>query len=148
MRTVSSIEIDRPIDDVFALTNDHVAEWSIVVVEDEVLNETPDKVGSTFRSVTEDRGKKMVFQGEVTRWQAPTLSAIHMQGDYFDIDAAYSFEDLGGRTRVTQNSKVTPKGWLKAFFLLFGWMMKKSSCNAARNELLSLKKFCESQPST
>ena len=145
MNTQGSIEIDRPIEDVFRLTNDHVAEWSLVVVEDTVINETPDRVGTTFRSVTEDRGKRMEFQGEVTRWEAPTLSAIHMTGDMFDLDVEYSFEDLGERTRVYQTSDVTPKGMIKIFFLLFGWLMKKSSCKALDNELESLKKFCESQ---
>ncbi len=67
MQSETSIEIDRPIDDVFRLTNDHVAEWSIIVVEDEVLNEKPGVVGTTFRTVTEERGKRMVFQGLVTR---------------------------------------------------------------------------------
>ena len=37
MRTEGSVEIDRPIDEVFRLTNEHVAQWSIVVVEEAVL---------------------------------------------------------------------------------------------------------------
>lgn len=148
MKNEASIEIDRPIDEVFRLTNDHVPQWSIIVVEDEVVNETPDRVGTTFRLVTEDRGQRMEFEGVVTRHEPPHLNAIHLQGDSFDIDTEYTFEDLSGRTRVTQCSSVAAKGWLKIFLFLFGWLMKKSSCDALRKELASLKTFCESQPSS
>lgn len=143
MKSEGSIEIDRPIDEVFRLTNDRVAEWSIIVVENEVLDEKPDGVGTTFRTVTEEGGKRMEFQGVVTRHEPPRASAIHMTGDMFDIDAEYYFEDLGGRTRVTQKSSVAGKGFFKAFLFLFGWLMKKSSCKALDQELESLKRFCE-----
>jgi hypothetical protein len=143
MQNEGSIEIDRPIDEVFDLTNNHVAQWSIVVVENEVLDETPDGVGTTFRCVTEERGKRMEFQGVITRYQPPHASAIRLTGQMFDIDAEYLFQDLSGRTRVTQKSVVTGKGLFKWFLLLCGWMMKRSSCDATAKELQSLKKFCE-----
>jgi hypothetical protein len=65
MRNEVSVEIDRPIDEVFRLTNDHVAEWSIIVVEDEIIDKKPEGVGTTFRTVTEDHGKRMEFQGSL-----------------------------------------------------------------------------------
>ena len=39
MRSLASIEIDRPIDEVFTYTNEKVAEWSLTVVEDEVIEQ-------------------------------------------------------------------------------------------------------------
>ena len=44
MKQSASVEIDCPIDDVFRLTNDHVAEWSIIVVEDEVIEQTVEAI--------------------------------------------------------------------------------------------------------
>jgi hypothetical protein len=41
MRSEGSLEIDRPIDEVFRLTCDHVAEWSTIVVEDESVETNP-----------------------------------------------------------------------------------------------------------
>ena len=143
MKQQASVEIDRPIDEVFEYTNNHVAEWSITVVEDEVIEEKPEGVGTTFRCVTEDHGKKMEFQGIVTRHEPPNASAIHLTGQHFDIEAEYLFEDLGGRTRVTQRSAVSPKGFFTVLFFLFGWMMKKSACKAQENELNSLKRLLE-----
>ena len=89
----------------------------------------------------------MEFQGVVTRHDPPRAHAIHLAGEMFDIDTEYVFEDLGGRTRVTQLADVTGKSvFFRSFMFLFGWLMKKSQCKAADDELQSLKRFCESQP--
>ena len=62
------------------------------------------------------------------------------------MEAAYTFESLGeGHARVTQNSDVTPKGFLKVFFFLFGWLMKKGGCGAQQKELENLKRLCEAR---
>jgi hypothetical protein len=37
MLTSGSVEIDKPIEVVFEYTNNNVAEWSTIVVEDEVI---------------------------------------------------------------------------------------------------------------
>lgn len=143
MESSSSVEIECPIEEVFDYTNNNVAEWSIVVVEEEIIHETREGVGTTFRVVTEDRGKRMDFDGVVTHFEPPTASSIEMVGQFFDITADYLFEDLGGRTRVTQISNVRGKGFFKVVFALFGWMMKKSSCDALEKELSQLKRLCE-----
>lgn len=147
MKTEASVEINRPVAEVFEYTNDNVVEWSLICVEDEILEEkNGGGVGTTFRMVTEDRGKRMEFRGEVTRHEAPRVSAVQMVGDYFDIDVEYQFEGLpNGNTRVTQYSSVTGKGFFKIMLALTGWMMKKSSCKAQDNELGNLKRILESK---
>ena len=142
MRSLASIEIDRPIDEVFTYTNEKVAEWSLTVVEDEVI-EDKDGVGTTFLCVTEEKGRRMEFQGVVTVWEPPTKSAIYLTGKMFDIEAEYRFEDLGGRTRVTQQSTVSGKGLIKIMFFLFGWLMNKQGCKAVNDEFESLKEKLE-----
>ena len=143
MHSLGSIEIDRPIDEVFTYTNEKVAEWSLTVVEDEVI-EDKNGVGTTFLCVTEENGRRMEFQGIVTLWEPPTRSAIKLTGKVFDIEAEYRFEDLNGRTRVTQESTVSGKGFVKIMFFLFGWFMNKQGCKAVQNEFESLKQKLES----
>jgi uncharacterized protein YndB with AHSA1/START domain len=146
MRNEGSVEIDRPIDEVFRLTTEDVANWSIIVVEDKQIDEGSTGVGTRFRTVTEERGNRMEFDGVVTAYDPPHAIAIKMTGKMFDIEAAYTFEDLGYRTKVTQLSNVKGKGGMQLFFLLFGWLMNKSSRDGLAKELNSLKKYCESQP--
>lgn len=143
MHQEASVEIDRPIEEVFRLTTEHVPDWSDVVVAEEMLDEKPAGVGTTFRTITQDHGKQMVFQGVVTKYDPPRASTVRLTGDMFDIEAEYTFEDLAGRTRVTQRSTVSGKGFTKVVFALFGWMMRKSSCKALEKELAGLKRFCE-----
>lgn len=138
MHSIASIEIDRPIDEVFTYTNDKVAEWSLTVVEDEVID-NKDGVGTTFRCVTEEKGRRMEFLGVITLWEPPTKSAISLTGKMFDIDAEYRFEDLNGRTRVTQESTVKGKGFVRIVFFLFGWLMTRQNCKVVNDELDNLK---------
>ena len=47
------VDINRPFPEVFRYTNENVSDWSITVIENEVLEETPEKVGSRFRMLTQ-----------------------------------------------------------------------------------------------
>lgn len=144
MQNEASIVIDRPIDEVFRLTTEHVAEWSIIVVEDEIIDAKPDGgVGTTFRTITEDRGRRMEFIGIITEYDPPHTHAIHLTGTMFDIETAYSFEEISEGTRVTQFANVTGKGFSKFLISLFGRMMNRAHCEATNRELNSLKQFCE-----
>ena len=64
MQTLASVEIDRPIAEVFDCANNHVTDWSITVVGDEILEVQPGHVGTKFLIITEERGKKMEFESE------------------------------------------------------------------------------------
>ena len=145
METTTRVEIERPVGEDFAGTNDHVTGWSLTVVEDEVLDQRPGLVGSTFRIVTEERGRRMELQGPVTAREPPRRSAIHLAGPHFDIEADDAFEDIGGRTRVAQHSVVCGKGFVKLVFALFGRLMKRSGCDAQQAELQRLEAKCEAR---
>lgn len=143
MESTASVEIARPIAEVFDYTLNKVPEWSITVKSDEVI-EDKGGLGDTFKIVTEEQGREMEFDGVVTKYELNKLSAIRLTGKMFDIEAEYSFEDLGGKTRVTQESKVYGKGFFKVMLFLLGWMMKKKGCEATQKELDSLKAKLES----
>ena len=147
IKTEASIEIDRPIDRVFDYTTNHVAEWSDTVVEEEPIDTMPDGgVGSTFRCVTANNGQQMEMQGTVTQYEPPVKSAVHLESGVFDIHALYLFEDLGRRTRVTQVSVVTARGFLfRLMFRLMGVFVRKSGCQAALKELQNLKRHLETE---
>src|SRR5262245_10943732 len=85
MQTTMSVEIDRPSYQVFDYTIHNVAEWSSIVVKDEVIDEKPEGVGSTFRVTTEEKGRRMEFDGLVTRHEPPTVHAVLLTGKQFDI---------------------------------------------------------------
>ena len=52
MVSEATVTIERPIDEVFEFATNNVAEWSLVVVEDEVIDAAPDgEAGTTFRAM-------------------------------------------------------------------------------------------------
>lgn len=150
MHRSNQTEIDRPIDEVFRVISEEMKEWSLVVVDEESLDgetgpEGP-QVGSRFRTLTEENGKTMVFEGVVTKYDPPTVQAAQLTGDLFDIESEFRLHSLGDRTGVTHESKVHGKGWFRVFLMLFGWLFSRMNCKAGEDELASLKRYCESQP--
>ena len=145
MKTTGSIEIKGKIDDIFRWATEDIAYWSSIVVEDYVVDEKPGMVGTTFKSITEDRGQRMEFDGTVTENDPPRRHRATLIGKQFDIDVLYELEEVGEKVRLTQTSVVNPKGFVKAIFFLFGWAMKKSSCKALDDELQRLATYCRQQ---
>lgn len=146
MKAEASVDISRPIEEVFEFTNEHVVEWSITVVEDTVIEETPGQVGTTFKCVTKSEGRLMEFHGTVTRWEPPKLSAIELVGGAFDIHAEYTFDEIPDGTRVTQKSVISPHGIMKIVFAcmsVVGWLTGRSACGEVENELENLKGILE-----
>lgn len=143
MRNEASIDIDGSINDVFDITTNDVEKWSLVVIEEEVIEHVPGEVGSRFRTVTASSGKQMEFESVVTAYDRPHLSAIQMIGRSFDIQAAFRFESIDGGTRVTHISEVTGKGFMKFLLKLLSGVMHKASCQALNDELKSLKSYCD-----
>ena len=143
MISQASIEIEAPIEEVFRASTEEIPQWSSIVIVDEVIQETPEGVGTTFRTVTEERGRRMEFAGTVTASDPPRRHAAVLKGKQFDIDVECTFEKLSHGTRVTQRSIVQGKGLMRVFLFLCGWLMNKSGCKATEQELLGLKAWCE-----
>ncbi len=144
MKTEASIEIKRPIEEVFQYTLNHVAEWSLTVVENTVVEDVNGgDIGTTFHCVTEEQGNRLEFVGTVIDHKPWTLSTVHLAGPIFSIVIDYHFTDLGGKTRVTQTAELTSKGLLKFILKLLGWATQKAAVQKRKNELLNLKRLME-----
>jgi|TARA_B110000495_G_C22961246_1_gene563468 hypothetical protein len=146
MAMIGSVIIACPLEQVFEVTNNHVTEWSNIVEEEETLNVTPEVIGSTFRTVTSEHGRKLKFDGVVTRHSPPFESGIRMEGPAFSLTVDYTFENVPEGTRVTQRSTVTGKGIFRIIISTMGFLMKKSNSGALQDELNRLKAFCENPP--
>ena len=125
----AEIEIDAAPEKVFYWLEDsqRVMRWMPKVKVSEDLEVTPERVGSTFRQVYEENGRPMEFQGRVTAFEENRRIGVHLQGQFFDLDTVYTLEDLGGRTRLSQEADVTYKGLFKWMAPLLNLISKKSS---------------------
>lgn len=145
MKQSHHIDIAAPPEKVFAVLGDpnNLVKWAAGVVENENLNETEEKVGTTFRQVYEERGRRMEFQGVVTRYEENQAMGVHLEGSGFDLDVDYRLEPRDGGTHLVQNSDVHFKGLWKIMGFLMLPFMKKAGCEQLDQDFGRLKAMCE-----
>ena len=145
-----SIDIDRPREEVFAFIDDEENLPKIVpnLVDQGLINETPDKVGTTFWHIYEENGRKMKMTGEVTEHQPHERLAVKLDGSFFGLEVAYKLEELGPKaTRLTQYSKSRFKHVFKLMGLLFGKKMEREGRKAQAENFARMKAMIEAGPS-
>ncbi|MFD3782027.1 SRPBCC family protein [Streptomyces sp. NPDC058612] len=100
----ASVEIDRPIEAVFAYLADgrHDPEFSPQVQEITKTPDGPTAVGTVFRSTVKDAGMKTGREFRITAYEAPGLIRWTEQTkNLVTASGGYDLEALpGGRTRV------------------------------------------------
>jgi hypothetical protein len=113
-------------------------------VEHGVIQETQEKVGTTFWHVYEEHGRKMKMTGEVTEHRAPERLAVTLDGPFFGLEVVQTLEELGpDSTRFTQYSKGTFKHVFKLMGLLFGKKMKAEGEKAQAENFERMKALLE-----
>jgi carbon monoxide dehydrogenase subunit G len=141
-----SVDIAAPPARVFSWIYDPARhrQWLPNLVEAEVLNSVPGEIGSTFRQVYVENGRRMEMTGTVTGYEQDRYLACELTGP-FTLRVDYRLDDVGGRTRVTQNSAVVMKGFMKVLGLLLAPLMKKMAAKNAGSAFSKLKQLAEAE---
>lgn len=139
------VDIDAAPERVFRWLDDsqRVMEWVEGVVENEDLEVVDGRVGSTFRQVYVENGRRMEFHGRVTAYERDRSLGVHLVGDLFDLQVDYSLDAQGGTTRLTQDSEVRFKGLWKLLGVVMCKLAKKSGQRKLAEDFGRLKKLCE-----
>ena len=145
MKNRYSIEVEAPPQRVFYWldSNERIMKWLPNIVENEDLNITENRVGSTFRQVYVENGRRMEMHGVVTAYEPNRRLACDIKGDAFDLQVDYRLEDLGGRTKLTQDSEVRFKGLFKIIGFLMAPLVKKASMKQLQETFANLKRLSE-----
>lgn len=105
--------------------------WLPGLVEHELIDETPDGVGTRFRMVVKEGGKLQEYHGEVLECDEPRHLKSQMTGGCMKdtvSTSTFDLDDLGNETRLRQVVEANLSGWgfklLSPVFLLLGkvWM--------------------------
>ena len=147
MKTTYAIEIDARPSQVFYWLDDpdRVMKWVSNLVENEELHQTANRIGSTFRQVVDENGRRLELQGSVTGYEPDQRLAVHLQGKDFELDVDYRLEELAGRTRLTQHSQVRFRGLMKPMGLLMRPFFRKAALKQLDQNFAKLKDLCESR---
>jgi uncharacterized protein YndB with AHSA1/START domain len=147
MKNQICIDINASPERVFPWIDDpeKLRAWLPTLVENEIVQRTDNRVGSTFRQVYLERGRRMEMHGTVTAYELNKRLSCQIRGAAFDLEVDYQLDDLGGRTRLTQDSRIRTKGIFRIIGVLLGPMMRKASSKQAESSFLKLKDLAESR---
>ena len=145
MKISYTIDIDTTPDKVFYWLNDpeRAMAWMSSVSKTEIVHETTDMVGTTFREIVEENGRWTELEGVVTDYRPNQLIAFHLSGKFNIVDVEYHLEGMENRTRLTQQAHIRFKSFMKVVSLLTGPLFKKKIMAQSRQEFAKLKELCE-----
>ena len=145
MKLTHSINISVPPAEVFPWIADPqlALQWQTSVAGGEIIKQTPDMVGTTFRERVEENGQGTELIGEITEYIVDELIAFHLDGQFNSVDVSFRVEATEHGSRVTQDAEVRFKGLVKWLSLIFGRGFKKKMLRQLQQEFDKLKTLCE-----
>ena len=79
----------------------------------------------------------------VTDYRENQLLAMHLDGKFNVVDVEWRLEEIGERTRLTLNSNIRFKSFIKILSVLMRPIFKKKIVAQLQGELARLKEICE-----
>jgi len=145
MKISFSIDINSPPATVFGWLErpEKAVKWMTSVAKTEILHETPERIGTTFREVVEEDGKGMEMQGVITDFKAGQAISFHLESRVNALDVEYCVEAKQNGTRLTQTANVRWKFPVNVISLFMGAKIKQGISEQSQKEFEKLKGLCE-----
>jgi uncharacterized membrane protein len=140
MKLTSSLDIDRPSEEVFAVISDFSRnpEWQRGMRSARWTNDPPTRVGSTYEQVARFLGRDVVTTFEVVAYEPGRSITIESRESSFPITVTRSVEPLGpSRTRVRAEIVGEPG----RFFRLFGPLLRVMAERSVRGDYARLRRL-------
>ncbi|MAG35854.1 MAG: hypothetical protein CL878_06390 [Dehalococcoidia bacterium] len=146
MRAETRIEVERPIEDVWAFVADieNMGQWVDGVSEPRMSNGNDMGEGATFTSKYTYGGKTHTLDYEVTAYKPPKRLAMRSTEGPFPFDGELDLETVGGGTLVTNTIDAGSDGTFTTVMVaLFGPVLRMMMRRRLHQELVSLKGILE-----
>ena len=145
MNIFYAIEIKSTPDVVFGWLEDpeKAMVWMTSVSKTEILHETPDRVGTTFREIVEDEGGAMEMQGVIAGFEPDKSISFHLDSRVNTVDVTYSIEASGEGARLVEEANVRWKFPVNIFSIFIGDKIKRNITDQLQDEFNRLKELCE-----
>ena len=124
-------------------TPERAMAWQTNISKTEILQETPNMIGTTFRETIEENGHGVEMQGVVTDYRENQLLAMHLSGKYNVVDVEWRIEEMGEHTRLTLHSNIRFRSFLRVSSILIRPVFQKNITEQLKGEFARLKELCE-----
>jgi hypothetical protein len=121
--------------------------WQKGVKGGEILKETPEKVGTTFREEMEENGNSIVMYGEITNYIQDELISFHLESKIHRVDVSYSIVWNNNRSTFAMESIIHWKFPMNVISLVIGRKIREGILRQTESELAELKRLCETSGS-
>ena len=145
MNITSSIDIAVSPDIVFSWLSkpERAKVWMRSVVDTKIINEADNIIGTTFREVIEENGRRYEMHGSVTGYSKNEMMSFHLTGKYNTTEVKFTLTETQDGTRLTQFASVRFLGIMKIAAYIFTPHIKKNILKQSQKEFLKLKELCE-----
>jgi carbon monoxide dehydrogenase subunit G len=145
MRITNSIDIAAPPAEVFYWLDDpeQAKQWMTSVAESRILNETPERVGTTFVETVTDGDRSTTMRGTVVGYEQDRRFAVHLTGERHEVDVEFVLDEIACGTRLTQVADLRFRGPMLLMGFVLGPFLRKSIRRQAEQEFAMLARLCE-----
>jgi uncharacterized membrane protein len=139
----SSVQINRPVEDVFAFVTDieKLPLWAGPVTEAKQTSEGPIGVGTTQIQSAQFLGRQMETTQEVTEYELNKKLSTKSTSGPLPLEIHYIFEPVGEGTKITLEADLDAGGFFKVAEPLVGRMLNRQTASDAQ----TLKDLLETQ---
>lgn len=143
LKVESSVDIKRPVEDVFAYVADpsNVAEWSSIYFEAKLEGSGPMRVGSRIKSASRFLGRRIDMTGEVTEYERNRKFSIRADSGPAHGSTVYRLEPTEQGTRLHFKMEGEAPGLFKLADPVLSGLVKRHY----DADLASLKELLEAQ---
>ncbi|WP_299007776.1 SRPBCC family protein [uncultured Tenacibaculum sp.] len=126
----NEITVNKPVKEVFAdfQNVELMKQWMPEVKSIDVLEEKPNKVGSTYKIVVENQGKLVTMTEEVLAFEENERLTFHFDAENMLKTDDYVFTSEGNMTKIVQTTTCTSESYvMSCLFPYFKGALKKMS---------------------
>jgi len=116
--------------------------WQTNVSKTEILQGTPNWIGTTFRETIEENGSGTDMEGVVTDYRENQALAMHLSGKYNVVDVEWCIEQRGEHTYLTVYSNIRFRSFIKILSIIIRPIFKKRITKQLQVECAKLKELC------
>lgn len=143
LRVEESIQINRPVEDVFTYTTDiaRFPEWAAMVNEAHQTSDGPLRVGSTYQTALQFLGRRFVADQQVTAYEPNHIFAARSTSGPVPMVLTMTMEPADGGTHYT----FVLEGESRGFFALADALLLPIGRRQLQTQLETLKTLLEAE---
>ena len=147
MKITLSIDISSKPKEVFSRIDDQdkAMQWQKAVKGGEIIKETKEKIGTTFREELEENGKSLVMFGEIIDYIPDKLIAFKLESSIHTVYVNYSVYGNNNGSTLTVDTNIKWIVPMNLISLIIGNKIKTKIIRQTKSELSELKRLCETE---